>query len=157
MKKETIIISFCLFDIPCQYDGELAKRRFSPSMIDKINFKYHIVPICPEQLSGLCTPRKPVEIQFGDGLDVLNLRTKVINESGEDFTDYFIKGANLTLKIAKLLNATKMITQKRSPTCSSSGIYDGTFSHTLVKGYGVCAALLKMNGIELIDIDEVEE
>ncbi|MGD2092170.1 MAG: DUF523 domain-containing protein [Candidatus Aminicenantes bacterium] len=68
MEKVTILVSACLLGIPCQYNGQLARKRIEQHIIDKLD--YNIVPVCPEQLSGLSTPRDPVEIQDGDGFDV---------------------------------------------------------------------------------------
>ena len=153
--NKNILVSACLLGIPCQYDGQEAKVQFNKIILDKI--KGYIVPVCPEQLSGLSTPREPVEIQNGDGFDVLNHTAIVKTSIGKDFTDIFIKGAQVVLDIAQKLNITKMITQKRSPSCSCNGIYDGHFTHTLINGYGVCAALLKQNGIELVDIEKFEQ
>ena len=150
MKKETALISACLLGIPCQYDGNLAKIRLTKKEIE--NLDIHLVPVCPEQLSGLPTPRKPVEIKGGDGSDVLKKRAKVISQDGEDFTKQFILGAENVLKIAKTLKVTKMITQFRSPSCSSMEIYNGEFSHLLQLGLGVTAALLQSNDIDLLDV-----
>ncbi len=154
MGQKIILVSACLLNIPCQYNGLLAKTQFSKENIEYIDG--HIVPVCPEQFSGLPTPRKPVEIQGGDGFDVLSRQARVVSEDGEDFTDQFIKGAKIVLEITKATGATKMITQFRSPSCSSNGIYDGNFCHNLKSGFGVCAALLQLNGIELIDINKVK-
>jgi uncharacterized protein YbbK (DUF523 family) len=153
MSCETVLVSTCLLGIPCQYDGQLAKTRFEKKEIEKLDF--HLVPVCPEQLSGLPTPRKSVEIQCGDGMDVLSGGARVVSQDGEYFTEQFIRGAENVLLIAKTIGATKMITQFRSPSCSSCKIYDGNFNHSLRSGLGVCAALLQSNGIELIDVDAV--
>ena len=155
MEKETILVSACLLGIPCQYDGQLAKKRFEQHMIEGLD--YNIVPVCPEQLGGLSTPREPVEIQNGDGFDVLKDSAKVMTKDGKDLTAEFKRGAEVTLSIARITKAARMITQKRSPSCSSDGIYDGNFSRRLVKGFGVCAAFLKLNGMEVIDVDQFEK
>jgi uncharacterized protein YbbK (DUF523 family) len=151
---DTILISACLCGIPCRYDGQLASNQLNHDILKKIIKIYQIVPVCPEQLSGLSTPRKSVEIQGGDGFDVLKGIAAVKSKDGENLTSYFIKGGELTLKIAKIVNAKKMITQKNSPSCSSEKIYNGSFTSGLKKGYGTCTAYLKLNGLELIDIDQ---
>jgi uncharacterized protein YbbK (DUF523 family) len=155
MKQKNILISACLLDIPCQYDGELAKTRLNPSILSKI--EEHLIPVCPEQLGGLSTPRKPVEIIKGDGFDVLKNRARVQTKDGQDFTEYFLKGAKIVAEISKIFDASIMITQNRSPSCSSNGIYDGNFNHTLISGVGVCAALLKQLNLTLIDIASFEK
>ncbi len=150
MAKEAILISACLLPIPCQYNGQLASARLSMEHLNALDTV--LIPVCPEQLGGLPTPRKPVEIQGGDGADVLYGDARVISADGEDFTAQFVQGANSVLKVATITGARRMITQYRSPSCGCTGIYDGTFSHTLRTGDGVCAALLRADGVELVDI-----
>lgn len=151
---ETILISACLCGVPCRYDGKCSPNKLNDDLLKRISSCYHIVPVCPEQLAGLPTPRKPVEIHGGDGFQVLKKIVQVKSQDGDNFTSNFVKGAKLTLKIARMVNATKMITQINSPSCSSEKIYDGSFSSTLINGYGTVSAYLKINGVELIDIDK---
>lgn len=154
MEKKTILISTCLLGIPCQYDGKPAKRLLTDEELNKLS-AFHLVPICPEQLSGLSTPRKPVEIIGGTGADVLDGNARVMSEDGDDFTEQFLHGARLALDIANVVQARDMVTQRRSPSCSCSGIYDGQFSHTMQDGMGVCASLLHRSEINLIPVDEI--
>lgn len=105
-----------------------------------------LIPICPEQLSGLTTPRDPSEIKDGE----------VVTNNGKDVTDEFKKGAEETLKIAKLFNAKEAILKQRSPSCGCGQIYDGTFSGKIIKGDGVTADFLKKNGIKVISEEELE-
>ena len=149
-----ILCSACLLGLPCQYDGQVARRLLQPAIRDAI--KSQIIPVCPEQLAGLPTPRPPAEIVGGDGDGVLQGQARVLSASGEDFSLHFLRGAELTLSVARLTGATAIITQKRSPSCSCAGIYDGTFSHVLRDGLGVCAALLRSHGLELWDVDVFE-
>ena len=142
-------------NIPCQYDGKAAKLQLGPREIEAMDDPL-LIPVCPEQLSGLATPRKPVEIIGGDGHDVLQHGAYVKSVDGEDFTAQFIRGAEIVYDIAKLTGASRMITQHRSPSCSSNGIYDGSFCHNLKPGNGVCAAFLLSMGIELVDITSLK-
>lgn len=103
---------------------------------------YEIIPICPEQLGGLPTPRPASEI-IGD---------KVINNEGTDVTSNYQKGAEEALKIAKLLGIKKALLKAKSPSCGNGKIYDGTFSGTLIDGDGITTKLLKENNIEVITI-----
>lgn len=142
-----VLISACLLGVNCKYNG---KNNLKEEV--KKHFKeQNIVPICPEQLGGLSTPRFPAEIKGGDGDDVLKGKAKVINIDGVDVTAEFIKGAYETLKIAKSLGATKAILKARSPSCGYRQIYNGSFSGTLSDGRGVTTALLIQNGIEICD------
>jgi len=109
-----------------------------------------LMPVCPEQLGGLRTPRAPQEIQGGNGEDVLDGKCKVLNIDGKDVTQEFIAGAEEALKIVKLLHIEEFIGKSRSPSCGCGQIYDGTFSRQLIDGDGVTTALLKRNGIRII-------
>lgn len=155
MRNKTRLICACLLNIACPYTGKLAKKRLAGVAL--ANAGLHLVPVCPEQMGGLPTPRKPAEITGGDGFDVLNGKGLVRTEDGEVFTDSFIRGAQAVLEIARITHARAMVTQNRSPSCSCNGIYDGTFSHTLIPGMGVCAALLHQNNLELIKVDQFEK
>ncbi len=140
------LVSACLLGLKCTWDGK-SKRN---EKIIKLLKKEVLIPVCPEQLGGLPTPRIPQEIQGCSGEDVLARICKVKNKSGQDITKQFIKGAKETLKIAKQLNIKEFIGKSKSPSCGSGLIYDGTFSGKLARGDGVTTALLKRNGIKVI-------
>ena len=114
-----------------------------------------LMPVCPEQLGGLKTPRAPQEIQGGTGEDVLNRKCKVININGEDVTQEFINGAEETLKIVRLFHIEEFIGKSKSPSCGCGQIYDGTFSRKLIDGDGVTTALLKRDGISVITEEDL--
>jgi len=111
------------------------------------------IPVCPEELGGLPTPRPPSEIIGGSGQDVLDQRASVHNKFGADVTKEFIKGAKRALKIAEKARARKAILKIRSTSCGLGEIYDGTFSHKLKRGDGVTAAIFLRAGIEVIAQD----
>jgi uncharacterized protein YbbK (DUF523 family) len=102
------------------------------------------IPVCPEQLGGLSTPRISCERvnQPGD--------KKIINKEGNDRTEEFRLGAERTLAIAKALGIKKAIMKSKSPSCGCGQIYDGTFSGTLIQGNGIAVELLLRSGIEVI-------
>ena len=133
---EKILVSACLLGNNCKYDGTNNKNE---KVIEYIKDK-EIIPMCPEIYGGLSTPRVPSE-RKGD---------KVITKNGEDVTVNFLKGAKETLYIAKLFNIKKALLKAKSPSCGNGIIYDGSFTHTKIEGYGVTAELLKENGIEII-------
>ena len=139
------LISACLLGIKCQWNGEAKKNKKAMELLKK----EILLPVCPEQLGGLSTPRACQEIQGGSGKEVLEKKAKVINEEGEDVTEKFIKGAEETLKIAHLFQVNEFIGKSFSPSCSCSKIYDGSFSEKSVKGFGVAAELLMRNGIKI--------
>jgi len=145
------IISACLIGIECNYQGFSSKP--IKRLIELIE-QGRAIPVCPEQLGGLPTPRLPSEIQtsiekFSD--------IKVLNIKGEDVTPYFKKGAEQTLKIARLFGANIAILKERSPSCGVKFIYSGKFSKELLNGMGVTAKLLSDNNIKLISSDDLEE
>ena len=130
-----ILVSACLLGTPCRYDGAgkadmrvlaLAKKRL-------------LIPVCPEQLGGLPTPRPPAE-RVGE---------RIVTSSGADVTVSFLRGAEETLRLAQFFGCKTAILKARSPSCGFGQIYDGTFSGTLVSGSGVTAALLRQNGIAI--------
>ena len=134
--KRPKLISACLLGIKCRWDA-----KFKPCQKAIELFKQgNIIPVCPEQLGGLPTPRIPQEIQK-DG--------RVLNKKGKDVTENFLKGAEETLKIAKLVGAKEFIGKSKSPSCGFGETYDGTFSDTLIKGNGITADLLSKNGIKI--------
>jgi uncharacterized protein YbbK (DUF523 family) len=114
-----------------------------------------LVPVCPEQLGGLATPRVPQEVQGGTGEDVLNGKCKVINKNGEDVTRQFIRGAEETLRIVRQLNIREFIGKSKSPSCGCGKIYDGSFSGRLIKGDRVTSALLQRSGIRIIPEEDL--
>jgi uncharacterized protein YbbK (DUF523 family) len=81
---ETILISACLCGVPCRYDGKFASNQLNHDILKRIIKIYQLVPVCPEQLSGLSTPRKSAEIQGGDGFDVLKGNAEVKSNDGEN-------------------------------------------------------------------------
>lgn len=127
-----ILISACLVGIGCKYNGE---SNDYPN-INTLLGRHTLIPICPEQLGGLPTPRNPVEIMGGN----------VVDCNGNVFTKEFEKGADEVLKIAKMSGAQLVVLKSNSPSCGLGKIYDGTFSSTLIDGNGITANLLKENG-----------
>jgi uncharacterized protein YbbK (DUF523 family) len=145
------LCSACLLGVKCRYDG----RSKPNDKVIVISKKEVLIPICPEQLGGQATPRTDAETVGGDGSAVLDGKAKVMESDCTDVTDAFIRGAEETLRIAKLFGAKSAILKQRSPSCGSGQVYDGKFSKTLVKGDGVTAALLKRNGINVISEEEL--
>ncbi|WP_138205150.1 DUF523 domain-containing protein [Haloimpatiens lingqiaonensis] len=145
-----IIVSACLCGINCKYSGG---NNLNQKVLELVK-EGKAIPVCPEQLGGLSTPRIPHEIKGGTGKEVLEGSAKLINPKGGDSTKEFIKGAYETLKIAQAVRAKKAILKAKSPSCGCGLIYDGTFTGNKIKGNGVTAELLLQNGIEVIT-DEI--
>jgi len=141
------LISACLLGIRCAWSGDDKYKNERAVELSKVET---LIPVCPEQLGGLSTPRAPQEIQGSTGEDVLDKKCTVLNKNGEDVTREFIIGAEETLKIAKQLKVKEFIAKHGSPSCGCGQIYNGSFSGRLVEGDGVTTALLKRNGIRII-------
>lgn len=140
--KEKVLISACLLGINCKYSGD---NNYNKELIDKLNEQYDLIPICPEIMGGLSTPRNPAEIRD----------RKVFNNQGDEVTMNFQKGAEEALKIAKILNVNKAILKSKSPSCGKGLIYDGTFNNKLIEGNGITTDLLLKNKIQVISDKEI--
>jgi uncharacterized protein YbbK (DUF523 family) len=130
-----IIVSACLAGLHCRYDG----GEKSNEEVMRLVAEGKAIPVCPEQLGGLTTPRLPCEIVNG----------RVMRKDGVDVTAEFKRGARDSLALAKLAGANEAILKAKSPSCGASRIYDGTFSGQVVPGDGVFAALCRQEGISL--------
>ena len=137
------MVSACLLGDNVKYDGSNNKN----DKLIKFLKDYEVIKVCPEVLGGLNVPRIPAEI----------INNEVINKEGVLVTKEYMRGAKKTLEIAKKNNIKIAILKKNSPSCSSNKIYDGTFSHTLIDGYGITAKLLKENDIKVFDEDNYFE
>ena len=145
------IVSACLAGLNTRYNG---KSKASAKIMVMLAAG-DAVAVCPEQLGGLPTPRPPAEIKGGDGAKVLNKKARVYNCNGENVTKEFIRGARETLKIAKECGATEAVFAPRSPSCGCGKIYNGSFTGKLRDGDGVTTALLKRNGIRVINEEDL--
>lgn len=138
---ENLLISACLLGVRCRYDGE-----GQPTLaVEALMERYHLIPVCPEQLGGLPTPRMPCERVEG----IVQAKT------GEDMTAQYLRGAEQALHLARRFSCRKAVLKERSPSCGSGEVYDGTFTGTLVPGDGVTAELLRKNGIAVYGESEI--
>lgn len=145
-----MLVSACLCGINCRYNGS---GDSNPVFLELLK-KGEIIPICPEQLGGLPTPRTAAEIVTYKGTDVISGQARVINKDGIDVSNEFIRGAYETLSIARSADIKCAVLKSRSPSCGVDQIYDGTFSSIIRSGDGVTAALLKQNGITVISDEQ---
>lgn len=146
------VVSACLAGARTRYDGTDARL----DAVRKLVAAGKAIPVCPEQLGGLGTPRATAEVRGGDGEATLEGRATVITESDYDTTDSFIRGAEEALGLAELFGASAAILKSRSPSCGCHRIYDGSFTGRLVDGDGVFAALLRRRGFALLTEEELE-
>lgn len=137
-----LLISTCLLGVCCRYDGASKAHPLAAELAKR----HTLVPVCPEQLGGLATPRPPAE-RRGD---------RVVTREG-DVTDQYRRGAEETLMLCQLLDCEAAVLKERSPSCGHGVIYDGTFSGTLTPGDGVTAELLTAHGIPVYGESQIEE
>ena len=74
-----ILVSACLLGVRCRYDGASKPNE----AVLKLMERHTLIPVCPEQLGGLATPRPPAERQ-AEG---------VFTQSGTDVTEQYRRGA----------------------------------------------------------------
>ncbi|MEA4952063.1 DUF523 domain-containing protein [Aminivibrio sp.] len=131
-----ILVSACLLGVNCRYDGGGALNNSVLALMER----HELIPVCPELLGGLPTPREPAEISVG--------RVRTI--SGIDVTEQYGRGAAESLRLALLFGCSAALLKERSPSCGAGMVYDGTFSGKLVPGDGFTARLLRSRGIRVI-------
>ena len=110
--REKLLVSACLLGENCKYSGG---NNYAPA-VEALRDRFDLVPVCPEQLGGLPTPRTPAE-RVGD---------RVLTRDGADVTAEYRLGAERTLETARALGITKAVFQVRSPSSGSGTIYHGT-------------------------------
>lgn len=132
------LISSCLLGLCTRYDGKVKQY---PKVIKELK-NYIYLPVCPEQLGGLATPRNAADIRGGNGYDVLENNASVLCKNGADVTAQFVRGAEQVLQIAQMQNITHAILKARSPSCGVTGTT------------GVTAAILQKHGIATMEIDD---
>lgn len=138
-----LLVSACLLGENCKYSGG---NNYTPA-VEALKERFEVIPVCPEQLGGLPTPRVPSE-RVGD---------RVLTREGMDVTEAFALGAGRTLAIAKANGAGYAVLQERSPSCGGECVYDGTFSGKLIPGQGVTAQLLAENGVKVYGGSRIAE
>ena len=136
---EKYLVSACLCGVNCKYNG---KNNLNEKCLELFK-QGRAILVCPEQLGGLKTPRDPSEIKGN----------KVISIENQDVTIQFQRGAEETLKIAKMAGIRKAILKEGSPSCGPHFIYDGSFKGIKIEGEGLVASLLRKNNIEVISSD----
>lgn len=142
---EALLISACLTGVNCKYDG--GNNALPEAALRALSEKYRLVPVCPEMLGGLSSPRSPCERVDG----------RILNREGEDVTAAFRRGAVAALRLAREAGCRKALLKAKSPSCGSGAIYDGSFSHRVIPGDGAAAELLRAAGLALFDETMLDE
>ena len=140
---EKVLVSACLVGENCKYNGGNNKNE---KIIEFLKDK-EVILVCPEVMGGLSTPRFKSEILGG----------KVINEYGDDVSEYFANGAKIALSKAIENNVTLAILKEKSPSCGVKKVYNGQFNGTLVKGSGVFSSLIGQLGIKILTEEDFKE
>ena len=136
-----VVVSACLLGENCKYNGG---NNRNPAVLDFIRGK-EVIPVCPEVLAGLGTPRVPIE----------NLGDKVVTQEGKDVTEALRGAVEQILTRLSGEDVECVILKSRSPTCGVKQVYDGSFSGTLVDGMGVLARALRDAGYRVIDAEDI--
>ena len=137
-----ILISACLLGCRCRYDGASKPQPWIAALAER----HELVPVCPEQLGGLPTPRPPAE-RWGD---------RVVTREGGDVTVQYRRGAEETLRLCSLLGCEAALLKERSPSCGGGTVYDGTFTGSLTAGDGITAELLRAHHIPVYGESRIE-
>ena len=138
-----ILISACLLGVRCRYDGASKPHPLAAELAKR----HTLIPVCPEQLGGLATPRPPAERQ-GE---------RVTANTGADVTEQYRRGAEEALRLCRLFGCEAAVLKERSPSCGHGQVYDGRFTATLTDGDGVTAELLLSHGIPVYGESQIEE
>lgn len=134
-ERPRLLVSACLLGVPCRYDG----GSLPLEGLDALAERFELIPVCPEQLGGLSTPRPPSERRG----------SRVVTFDGADVTDAFRRGAEEAVRLARRRGAALALLKARSPSCGFGAIYDGSFTGRLVDGSGVAAEALARAGIDI--------
>lgn len=142
-----IAVSACLLGDPCRYDAKVVPC----AAVEKLAEEHSLLPLCPEVLGGLPTPRTPSEIQMAAGRP-----GEVRNALGHDVTASFAEGAEAAVSQAVSHACVAAVLKQKSPSCGSTLVYDGTFTGTLVSGSGLTARLMRERGVAVFDESQVD-
>lgn len=142
---ENLLISACLMGAACKYSG--GNNALDGEKLAKLREEYIFIPVCPEFAGGLPVPRDPGERQG----------SLVVSNKGREVTAEYEKGANTALALCRRFDCRKALLKEKSPSCGSGEIYDGSFTGTVVPGYGVAAEKLRDAGIEIFGETEMEK
>lgn len=137
-----LLVSACLLGCRCRYKGDGCKC----DALVELAKQHTLIPVCPEQLGGLATPRDPAEI----------VRERVVSNHGRDVTEQYHRGAETALYLAQLNQVDAAVLKANSPSCGKDRIYDGTFTGRKIPGTGVAASLLINAGFSVFTEDELD-
>ena len=143
--KPALLVSACLLGLRCRYDG--ASRPLPAETLAALKARWALVPVCPEQLGGLATPRESAERRDGG----------VFTASGADVTAQYRRGAEQAAELARFFDCRAALLKARSPSCGVGAIYDGSFTRRLTPVDGTAAEALRREGVQLWTEEDVAE
>jgi uncharacterized protein YbbK (DUF523 family) len=147
---EPILVSACLLGLLTRYDGQTKRNQ---TVIDYLEQNGLVtIPVCPEQLAGLPTPREATRFAVGDGQAVLDGQGQAVSLSGRNMNSIFCRGARETLKVARLSGCSKALLKERSPSCA---VHQIDLNGQRVAGAGITTALLQSNGITVLSEEDI--
>ncbi|WP_053955900.1 DUF523 domain-containing protein [Inediibacterium massiliense] len=143
--KISIGISACIYGCRVRYNQKgIDMVKYLGRNINNFSF----MPVCPECMAGLGTPRNAIKIVKGSGEDVWSGAAKVISSKGEDLTERLKKGSSRSMDILEDAKMDAFIFMEGSPSC---GIYRTTLKNKrLGTPPGVFGSLLLKEKIFLI-------
>lgn len=140
-----ILVSACLLGAQCTYDGRLNNN----GRISALSRNQQTIPICPEEIAGLGTPR-PASHLLVDGPEILQGKGKVVLDNGDDVTASFVDAAQKVLELCQANGVQEAYLKSKSPSCGHGPL---KINHQASEGSGVTAALLIAHGIKVISVD----
>ncbi len=147
-----LLVSACLLGRACRHDG--ASKSSAAVARSCAAWQWRggqVVPVCPEELGGLGTPRPAAELRGGDGAAVLQGHAEVrVVADNTDVTAAFLQGARVAADQAP--DAVAAILKARSPSC---GVGATHVDSEVAAGDGVFAALLRARGIPVQSDEDV--
>ena len=148
---ETILVSACLLGLPTRYDGKAKRSQDVLDYLQRENLTP--IPVCPEQLAGMTTPRDKTFFLSGDGRAVLAGNGEAVSENGRSMNAIFCRGAKMTLEIARLSGCRRALLKEGSPSCGVHRVYLG---EDKVAGMGVTSALLISSDLDVISEEDLK-
>ena len=148
--SRTILVSACLLGLDTSYNGE---RREHPEVLRYLREHGLVpVPVCPEQLAGLPTPRASASFDSGDGEALLDGLGNLVTQEGTPMNEVFLHGARQTLAVARICHAAEALFKERSPSCGCTTVHR---NGRLVAGQGVTTALLRRHGVDVFSEEDL--
>ena len=143
---DKILISRCFLGENVRYNSKVMK--LNHPLLTLWQQPDRFIAICPEVAGGLPVPREAAEQQLS--------KNSVMTKSGLDVSEQFLFGAKQALALCQRHHIRFALLKESSPSCGSTLIYDGSFSHKKIAGQGVTSQLLTQAGINVFSEHNLE-